>query len=482
MRHIKLFGLCLTAALATCAIATAVASAASPSFEFSGKSDTFSSKGGALKLETTAGEEIKCETTTATGEVEGSSGSHTVRDVLQIFKGCTTKILTITYECQSAGAAKKEIKGFGLRGKLGYLTKAENKVGILLSPEEGKEGNPNNLVAEFECTHASEKVKVKVKGSIIGLVTPVEKSVAPGEHFLVDFSKGSGKGESLDKKFEGEAENILETENTVSKKFSASALEGSLELFPSVSTKIAASVAPPETDCPITSEGVTFDASVTSGNEGTLRNEVVNSTWGPEGGNESCKEVSEFNADVTGGKITTAQKEEYKKSVEEAVVPGVQIYVFKWHRTGGSSFTTLGIANSAGELEFEPIGTWEAGSPTIAEEPVKESAGVLEMTRDLSVRDPVFRFVTLSSGTVTQRFHTTDLIHLNTPETVLNVTNWVWDTRLALTLVEEKTVTEGGVECLRSKVKERTTLFFGAWEDNLEKTYRLCANGEHSVI
>jgi hypothetical protein len=238
----------------------------------------------------------------------------------------------------------------------------------------------------------------------------------------------------------------------------------------------------PATSCPITSEGVAFDATVTAGNETTLRENVVNSTWGPEGENESCKEVSEFNADVTGGKITMAQKEEYKKSVEEAVVPGVQIYTFKWHRTGGSTFTTLGVATSAGELEFEPIGTWEAGSPTITEEPVKESKGVVEMTRPLSVRDPIFRFVTLSSGTVTQRFNTPDLIHINTPETALNVTNYVWDTRLALTLVEEKVVTEGGVECLRSKVKERTTQFFGAWEDNIEKTYRLCANGENSVI
>ncbi len=241
MRHIKLFGPCLTVVLAACAIAAAAASAAEPVFEFSSetKAETLSSKGGALKLETTKGEEVKCEGMTAAGEIEGASEAV---DYLPVFKGCTAVIVGTTYECQSAGAGKEEVKGHYLFGRLGYLNKTENKVGIRFEPERGREGNPNNLFAEFECTHATMKVKVSIEGSVIGSITPVEKSVAPGEHFSVDFEKGEGKGVQKDTHFEGEAASKLETETSITEKegkgFIGSAIEGSMEMFPKVSTKI----------------------------------------------------------------------------------------------------------------------------------------------------------------------------------------------------------------------------------------------------
>ncbi len=66
--------------------------------------------------------------------------------------------------------------------------------------------------------------------------------VEPGgttEFFLLDFSKGEGKGVSLDKKFEGEEhENILESETTTSKKFIGTAIEGSIKIYPHLPVKI----------------------------------------------------------------------------------------------------------------------------------------------------------------------------------------------------------------------------------------------------
>jgi hypothetical protein len=237
MRPIKLFGLCLIVALAIGAVASSAASAAEPVFELSGetKAEALSSKGGALKLETTKGEEIKCEGMTAKGEIESASE---VIDFLPVFNGCTTTILGKTLECQSTGAGKKEIKVYYLFGRLGYLNKTENKVGLRFEPEPGRENNPNNLFAEFECIRGEIKTKASVKGSIIGLITPVEKPVTPGEHFLLDFEKGEGQGVQKDTHFEGEVENKLLTATSVSKGFVGSAIEGSMEIFPGASTKI----------------------------------------------------------------------------------------------------------------------------------------------------------------------------------------------------------------------------------------------------
>jgi hypothetical protein len=105
----------------------------------------------------------------------------------------------------------------------------------------------------------------------------------------------------------------------------------------------------PATNCPITSEGVTFDAEVTASNETALREDVVTKTWLPTGKvNAGCTEVAELVAMEAG--------EEYRTYVDELVVPGAYIFVFKWHESGGPTFETLGVANSAVALQFEPIG------------------------------------------------------------------------------------------------------------------------------
>jgi hypothetical protein len=239
MRQTKLLGLCLTVALAVCAIAAAAASAEPPGFEFLGeKSDTLSSKGGALTLETTKGEVVKCGKMTAAGGVEDS-------DLLPTFSGCTATILTKTYKCKSPGGNEEEIKGFPLQISLGLINKSKEEVGILLSPEEGAPENPNDLFAAFTCTRSSENVNVKIKGSVIGKITPTNTSVGPTQTtkaFEVKFTKGSEKGEQGIKVFEGETVNKLETETSITEKegkgYVGSAIEESTELFPEVSTSI----------------------------------------------------------------------------------------------------------------------------------------------------------------------------------------------------------------------------------------------------
>lgn len=240
MRHVKLFALCLTVALAGCAIATAVASAEAPVFGFLGETDTFSSKGGALELETTKGEVVKCNKMTAPGP-EG--GANYTEDFSPTFTGCTATILTKTFKCKSSGAAEEEIKGFLLQANLGWLDETKGEVGVSLSPEEDVEGNPSNLFAEFTCTRSSETINVKVKGSVIGEITPFEKLVGPSEatkDFTVNFKQSKGVSEWRD--FEGGAENKLEMETSITEKegkgFVGSAIEDSIERYPEVATKL----------------------------------------------------------------------------------------------------------------------------------------------------------------------------------------------------------------------------------------------------
>jgi hypothetical protein len=221
-RFMKVMGLCLVAAFVMSAMAAGTASAAKPEFLFQGSKPDFSSKSGAGKLETSSGETVSCTADTDRGEVEGASGSKKVTDVLISFTGCTSKILTITYKCQTAGANPEEIKTTDLEGELGYIKKAAPvEVGLLLKPKG------TNLFAEFECVHNTEKIIIKVKGSIIGKITPINKLVDPGEHATLTYEKGAKTGEPEITKFEGGAKDELLTETTISKKFLESSIAGS---------------------------------------------------------------------------------------------------------------------------------------------------------------------------------------------------------------------------------------------------------------
>jgi len=238
----KVMGLCFVAAFVMSAVAaaTASASATTPEFRFAAGNKEFSSTGTIGKLETSAGELVECKEETDRGEIEGASPSHRIRDLLISYKGCTSTILTKTYKCQSSKANSEEIKTFNLLARLGWISKPKTEVGILFNPEAGVSGNPNNLFAEFACVKGEETISIKVRGSVIAKITPVNTLINLGGSFLVAFTKGAGKGEPGIKSFEGLVINKLETETTTSKKFIESSAEGEANFFPLVSTEIEA--------------------------------------------------------------------------------------------------------------------------------------------------------------------------------------------------------------------------------------------------
>jgi hypothetical protein len=131
----------------------------------------------------------------------------------------------------------------------------------------------------------------------------------------------------------------------------------------------------PSTSCPVTSEGVTFDATVTAGNETELRKNVVSSTWVPVSESlKKCTSLTSYSTGLSKGEITGAQAEEYESKINEEVLPGDEIYKFKWHISGGATFETLGVASSSDVLQFEPVSSWDAGSITESEPASKEEA------------------------------------------------------------------------------------------------------------
>jgi hypothetical protein len=195
MKRIRIIGLCLLAAFATAAVASASASAELPEYMVCGKAAkvgkvwqghyssalcTEASKvetGGEYELEkgtgkkatftASAGESIitsaevpnkmECKSTTATGEF---TGSKEVKNVVLKSSGCEEDEL----QCRSAGLVEGRINTNHLKGEFGYIagkgTKAPT-IGLLLVQES------TSYAAEFECA----EIQVRTKGPIIAEVS-----------------------------------------------------------------------------------------------------------------------------------------------------------------------------------------------------------------------------------------------------------------------------------------------------------------------
>ena len=197
MKRIRVIGLALVAVLAISAVASATASAAKPEFVFAGIKKGLKGKSGAGTLETVSKEKVTCAKSTNGGEIEGGNGSKKVTGVVVTFTGCVSS----GFKCSTTGAAAGEIVTKSLSGELGYINKAAKTVGVDLAPTGGGE------FVEFNC--AGGIVKVKVKGSVIGQITPVNKKVLTTEHFTLTFTQTSGK--QAIEKFEGGLKDTLET-------------------------------------------------------------------------------------------------------------------------------------------------------------------------------------------------------------------------------------------------------------------------------
>lgn len=97
-------------------------------------------------------------------------GKKSVGELLITFSGCKLELFGI--ECKSKGAKPEEIMTVKLRGTFGYINKSTKLVGIKLEPESGTEFTQG----EVECVGT----KVKVTGSLIGVVSPVNTKSTSG--------------------------------------------------------------------------------------------------------------------------------------------------------------------------------------------------------------------------------------------------------------------------------------------------------------
>jgi len=152
-------GVILVAAmLVMSAIAVASAAAALP--EFDGPfPKPFHSLGGAGLLETTGAKKVNCASNHVNGNITGPK-----TDLALIrFLGCeNTEILPV--KCNSSGQGTGVIQTSPILSLLGYLNKTTKEVGVLLEPDN------TALFASFECGGI---VKIEVKGTVVGKITPV---------------------------------------------------------------------------------------------------------------------------------------------------------------------------------------------------------------------------------------------------------------------------------------------------------------------
>jgi hypothetical protein len=118
-----------------------------------------------------------------------------------------------------------------LVGELIYLDKEKTKVGELLKPS-------GEFFVTFECTGFA---KSKVKGSLIGEITPKNTNVGPGQtitHFTLTYEQSSGL-QKWKKIEEAGTEFVLMSKLNAGTEHTAG-LGSTNEVFPKATTKIEA--------------------------------------------------------------------------------------------------------------------------------------------------------------------------------------------------------------------------------------------------
>jgi hypothetical protein len=188
MKRIRLMVLATMAVVAGTALAASAASAALPEFLPSGTKSTFTSTSGPGTLETAAKEKIECTADTNEGSI---TGAKTVKVTIR-FTGCKAFGFA---NCKTTGAKEGELVVVAPTGTLGYIKKAApTQVGLSLAITE----------FSFECLGGL--AKGKVRGGVIGEVTPINTETTTGKLIL---KQKEGKQEFT--KFEGGAETKLES-------------------------------------------------------------------------------------------------------------------------------------------------------------------------------------------------------------------------------------------------------------------------------
>jgi hypothetical protein len=223
--------LALVAMFAMSAVAATSASAAKPEFIFTG-SKLFTGKVSDTKFVSARGMEECTQNSSSTGEIEGANGSKKVTKVVMRFTGCKSPLGA----CKSAGANSGEIVTHELEGTLGYLpVKTTEKVGLDLWAKgrtaiEREKGEFHQPFAEFECGGQG----AKVRGSLIGVITPTKVKVGPGQaatYFKLTYEQVAGIQNYCKMVVEGkEVTDCLEANWGV--EYGPAAEEAYFELFP----------------------------------------------------------------------------------------------------------------------------------------------------------------------------------------------------------------------------------------------------------
>jgi hypothetical protein len=172
MRRMRVVGLCLVAILAVGA-ATAASASALP--EFTGPfPKAFTSTSKASLLETVSGKKTKCAADTNTGKITGPQSG----EIQITFTGCKLG----SAACNTPAAAPGTIITSMLSMRIGYINKAKKEVGAdLVEPTSG-----------FLAYGCGPLLFVKVTGSVIGRITPVNKLVTPSAVFKLKFQQAVG--------------------------------------------------------------------------------------------------------------------------------------------------------------------------------------------------------------------------------------------------------------------------------------------------
>jgi hypothetical protein len=176
VRQLRRMSLCLVLVGTLGAIAVSQASAALPEFVGPTPVPFTSTLKGTSTLETVSGLKITCTGGTDVGEVTGPK----TLTIKILFTGCELNGLTC-----STSRTKGGIETSTLTGTLGYIKQAKKQVGVDLSSPAG------GPFMTFTC---GEDLQIAVFGSVIGKITPVNKTILPPKkHFTLKFAQKLGK-------------------------------------------------------------------------------------------------------------------------------------------------------------------------------------------------------------------------------------------------------------------------------------------------
>jgi hypothetical protein len=145
-----------------------------------GPGKKFTGTGKAVTLETTGKKQVKCLSSTSTGEYTGAKSA----TLLVTLTGCR---LSATHEaCQTSGASAGEITSGTLGAQLGFIEDVENGSEVISTVGWALEGGAAFLSGQCGTSETS----LVVTGSVIGAISLVDK---PAFAYSLKFNQAAGK-------------------------------------------------------------------------------------------------------------------------------------------------------------------------------------------------------------------------------------------------------------------------------------------------